>query len=304
MPICPFCRKSVENGSVWCSCGANLSRYPNLPVNPTEIKDWLAKHKPEFLESSWSGGSLLDAARKHLINEQEKEIATGTKAQAEVAEAKSLIDSFLLDCEREGLPPTIDIGQLRRDRWRQWKRIPTEYRQHAPLKNFYQTPGYFFETSLAMFKDEYCVALDGTLYKHQLNSPDPFTLEELVGTMPAGKLAEALEATLLWLLKAKQQPGAAETPAQEMPAGRPVTSEAAAGPAPSRQARSKRGLGWPFGRSAGKTTAGVAEEPARIETPAESVGATMAPPDPVSHNPVPTNGNGKKAELHLEKTTT
>lgn len=132
--------------------------------------------------------------------------------QVEVAEARSLIDNFLYDCQREGLAPTIDIGRLRRDRWRQWKKIPAEYREHAPLKNFNRAPGYFFETSLALFKNEYCVAIDGSLYMHQLNSPDPFPIEELISTVPANKLGEALTAALLSLLRAKQRPEAVQEP--------------------------------------------------------------------------------------------
>lgn len=230
MPICPFCRKSVEVGSVWCACGTNLGRYPTLPVSDQNIRKWLATYAPELIQTSVeTENSLVDRARRRLIDEQEDEIAERTRAQAEIDSAKQLIANFLNDCHREGLGPTIDIGQLRRDRWRQWKRIPAEYRQNPPLKNFKVTPGYLLEISIANYKDEFCLALDGTLYKHQLNAPDPFSLEELLYIVPAAMLADALTLSVIWLLKSKQTPTYQEEPGYE--------------PAP---AAPKRRFGLPF----------------------------------------------------------
>ena len=313
MPICPFCRKPVEPGSVWCSCGANLSRYPSLPVNTSEIKDWLAEYEPELLATSWSGGSLFEIAKKRLLSEQEEEITANTKVNAEVTEAKSLIENFLLDCRREGLAPTIDIGQLRRDRWRQWKRIPTEFRQYAPLKKFALTPGYFFETSVAKFKDEYCVTVDGGLYKHQLNAPDPFPLEELISTVPPNKLREALAAALLWLLKAKQQPGAGQEPVE-------VKAVAEKEQTP---AKPKRGLRLPFGIGRKSTADSAAQETVEVGGEAETANqpepgidaaeqtaaAAATGPDATATEaarlkPEPGNGRREEVDLHLEKTTT
>src|SRR3990172_61272 len=102
MPICPFCRKPVDPGSIWCGCGANLVRYPNLPVNSKDVKDWLAKYEPQVLTSSWSGGSLLERAKRQLMSGQDKEISANTRINAEMTEAKGLIKNFLLDCQREG----------------------------------------------------------------------------------------------------------------------------------------------------------------------------------------------------------
>lgn len=248
MPICPFCRKTVDPSTVWCACGANLSRYPSLPVGNKDIKDWLTRYEPESLNSTYAGGSLLDAARKQVISEQEDDISTGTKTNSEVATARTLIDDFLLACRREELAPTIDIGQLRRDRWNQWKRIPTEFRQHAPMKLFRLTPGYFFETSVVQFKDEFCLALDGSLYKHQLNAADPYPLEEFVGSIPVEKLAEALTTALVWLLKTKQQPGPDAGRDQREPAEKqPVPVEARQ----TEVATAKRGFKLPFGKRNG-----------------------------------------------------
>ena len=201
----------------------------------------------------------MDAARKRVISEQENELSTGTKTNSEVVAAQKLIDDFLLDCRREELAPTIDIGQLRRDRWNQWKRIPTEYRQHAPMKDFKLTPGYFFETSVVQFKDEFCLALDGGLYKHQLNAADPYPLEEFVGSIPVEKLAEALTSALFWLLKTKQQPGPDAGRDQREPAERQTV------PAETRQAEvaaPKRGFKLPFGKRNGAArTEPVSTEP-------------------------------------------
>ena len=278
MPICPFCRKPVGAGSIWCSCGANLNRYPDLPVNPEEIKEWLAEHKPELLSSSWTGGLILEAARKRLIGEQEEEIKRITKIKAEVDEAKSLIESFLLDCRREGMAPTIDIGQLRRERWRQWKRLPTEYRQHPPLKDFRFTPGFFFETPIGQFNDEYCLALDGSIYKHQLNAPDPYPLRELVGNIPVDKLADALTMALVRLLKLKQQPHMD----QAEPAEGPIVAEPAdVGPAGAGRGAKTHRFKLPFGKNAAKPAAGETAEAPADENPEAPAASEAAEPEAV-----------------------
>ncbi len=207
MPVCPFCRKSVEITSVWCNCGANISRFPSIPASGSEVREWLSRHVPDALETSADNeGSLVEQARQRLLENQDSDIVSSTKDTAEATKVHKLIASFLADCLDAGLAPTVDIGQLRRDRWKQWKRIPAEYRQHAPLKSFKVTPGYIFEVNVAKYKDEFCVALDGTLYKHQLNSVDPFTIGEILKSATVEKIAEGLIGSLVWLLEAKQHP--------------------------------------------------------------------------------------------------
>ncbi len=209
MPFCPFCRKSIEPNAIWCDCGLNLSRYENLPVTTKEIKPWLLKNEPNKLGSpSLSGKSLIVAAKEQLISTQETQISDNSKHRAEILEAENLFKSFLADCQKENLDPTINIGQLRKERWRQWKRIPTEYREHAPQKDFRLAPGYLFEMSIGTWKDEVCLSVDGSLYKHQLNAPDPYPLEEILNTISLRVLADALTTTLVWLLKNKQKPAA------------------------------------------------------------------------------------------------
>ncbi len=307
MPICPFCRKHVDPGSIWCSCGANLVRYPNLPVNSKDVKDWLAKYEPQFLASTWSGGSLLERAKRQLLSGQDREITATTRSNAELTEAKSLIKNFLLDCQREGLAPTIDIGSLRRDRWRQWKRVPAEYRQHAPLKNFRFTPGYFFETSVADFKDEYCLSVDGVIYKHQLNAPDPFELEELLKVVPANKLAEALAAAMVELLKAKQHPESGVTQALGASAeggkAEPVPAQAA-GPKsrwrlPFRRAKEEIGQPGPDGSAAAEAAGQI------VETAALAAGAEAgigAPEEEPAASTTPKRRVGKRDRRISEAT--
>lgn len=207
MPVCPFCRKAVELNSVWCSCGVNLSQFSSLPTGTAEVSDWLTRHVPDSLETTFDPASpLLEQARKQLIDNQDSEVLATTKSTTEVNEVQRLISAFLADCLAAGVVPTVDIGQLRRDRWKQWKRIPSEYKQNAPLKSFKLAPGYIFEVNVAKFKDELCLSLDGSLYKHQLNAVDPYPLEELLKSATVEKIAEGLLAALVWLLKAKQQP--------------------------------------------------------------------------------------------------
>ncbi len=197
----------MENTSVWCTCGANLSKFPSVPTATADVKKWLARHVPEFLgQETTEAQSLIDRARAQVISAQDGDIAIETQKAADVARVRGLLAEFLSACSREYLDPTINIGQLRRDRWKQWKRIPAEYKEHSPLRTFKTTPGYIFEVKLAKFKDELCVGLDGALYKHQLNAPDPYPIEDLIDSAPVNKIAEGLIASLVWLLKAKQQP--------------------------------------------------------------------------------------------------
>lgn len=239
MPFCPFCRKSVEPASVWCACGINLGKFEDLPVTVKDIKQWLVLNEPSMLEPSAKiTNSLLDTAKSQLIRTQEEQVTDDTKSSVEISEAEKLIGNFLLDCKKEGLEPTIDIGRLRRERWRQWKRIPTEYRQNAPEKDFRLTPGYLFEISVVKYKDEFCLSADGIIYKHQLNAPDPYPIETLLSMVTVNGLAEALTATLVWLLKSRQKPSPGSVPQEsQVPAG----SEKSA-------SRFKKSLIMPFGR--------------------------------------------------------
>lgn len=207
LPICPFCRKHVESGAIWCTCGVNLSRYPKLPTAPNEIKEWLLKYAPEEVSTFNSEpGRMLITAKESLLKEQDAKVSEKTHHYLDLAAAEKLIEEFLFACEREKLAPTLDIGQLRRERWRQWRHIPAKYRLHPPLKDFRVKPGYLIQIPVAKFTDEFCLAIDGTFYKHQLNAQDPFPLEELLRFVPLNNLAEALNFTLVDLLKTKQQP--------------------------------------------------------------------------------------------------
>lgn len=206
-PICPFCRKNVEPATVWCSCGVNLSRYPKLPVSQKEVKDWLLKYAPEEVSNfTFAPGHLLIKAKESLVKEQDNQVSEKTHHYLDIRQAQKLIEEFLSACEQEALAPILDIGQLRRERWRQWRHIPAQYRVHPPLRDFRVKPGYLIQIPIAKYVDEFCLAIDGSLYKHQLNAQDPFPLEELLKLVPVSNLAEALNATLVELLKAKQQP--------------------------------------------------------------------------------------------------
>ena len=257
MPVCPFCRKSVELNSVWCSCGVNLSRFPALPKGADEVREWLVRHVPDTLETTLdSASALLKQARKQLLDNQDSEVLAETKHTAEVTEVQKLISTFLEECLGAGLVPTVDIGQLRRDRWKQWKRIPVEYKQNAPLKVFKLSPGFIFEVNVAKFKDEFCLGLDGSIYKHQLNAVDPFPIDELLKIATVDKIAESLLAALVWLLKAKQQPDLGAEPVAKSK----ETVEAAPG---SNQAPTLKtgGFKLPFGRKNGAEEAdGIVEQ--------------------------------------------
>ncbi|HEB12712.1 MAG TPA: hypothetical protein ENI11_03435 [Actinobacteria bacterium] len=239
MPFCPFCRKSVEPASIWCACGINLGKYEDLPVTIKNIKKWLVLNDPTILEPSIpTKDSLLGTAKAQLIRTQEEQVTNDTKSRVEISEAKKLIENFLLDCKKEGLGPAIDIGQLRRERWRQWKKIPTEYRQNAPEKDFRLTPGYLFETSVAKYKDEFCLSADGIIYKHQLNAPDPYPIDALLNVVSVSNLAEALTTTLVSLLKDRQKPAQGELPEENQTIAEPIESES----------QPKKGLRLRFGR--------------------------------------------------------
>ncbi len=275
MPVCPFCRKSVELNSVWCACGVNLSQFPALPTGAGEVREWLLRHVPDTLETTFdSASALLEQARKQLLDNQDSEVLAVTKQTAEVTKVQKLISTFLAECSGAGLVPTVDIGQLRRDRWKQWKRIPVEYKQNAPLKVFKVAPGYIFEINVAKFKDEFCLGLDGSLYKHQLNAVDPFPVDELLKIATVDKIAEGLLAALVWLLKAKQQPdvgapAANVTAVAEATTGSSKTVEA--GPGPNQAPTLKTGgFKLPFGRKNGAEEAGDTVEPAFDEPISEA----------------------------------
>lgn len=207
LPICPFCRKNVEPGAVWCSCGVNLSRYPKLPTAPKEIKEWLLKYAPEEVSIfNIEPGQMLIKAKESLVKEQDSQVNEKTQQYLELATAEKLIAEFLQSCEREMLAPTLDIGQLRRERWRQWRHVPAQYRLHPPLKDFRVKPGYLIQVPVSKYVEDFCLAIDGSFYKHQLNAQDPFPLEELLKLVPINNLAEALNTALVELLKTKQQP--------------------------------------------------------------------------------------------------
>jgi len=207
LPVCPFCRKNVEPGAVWCVCGVNLSRYPKLPTAPKEIKEWLLKYAPEEVSTfAIEPGQMLVKAKESLVKEQDSQVNEKTQQYLELASAEKLIAEFLQACEREMLAPTLDIGQLRRERWRQWRHIPAQYRLHPPLKDFRVKPGYLIQIPVSKYVEEFCLAIDGSLYKHQLNAQDPFPLEEMLKLVPTSNLAEALNTALVELLKTKQQP--------------------------------------------------------------------------------------------------
>lgn len=207
LPICPFCRKNVEPGAVWCTCGVNLSRYPKLPTAPKEVKEWLLKYAPEEVSTfTIEPGQMLIKAKESLVKEQDSQVNEKTQQYLELATAEKLIAQFLQACEQEMLAPTLDIGQLRRERWRQWRHIPAQYRLHPPLKDFRVKPGYLIQIPISKYVEEFCLAIDGSFYKHQLNALDPFPLEELLKLVPTSNLAEALNTALVELLKTKQQP--------------------------------------------------------------------------------------------------
>ncbi len=221
----------------------------------------MARHVPDTLETTFDPASaLLEQARKQLLDNQDSEVSAATKHTAEVTEVRKFTSAFLADCSGAGMVPTVDIGQLRRDRWKQWKRIPAEYKQNAPLKAFKLTPGYIFEINVAKFKDEFCLALDGSLYKHQLNAVDPYPLDELLKIATVDKIAEGLLAALVWLLKAKQQPDLGAEPATE--SGKTLE----AGPSPNQPPTLKTGFKLPFGRKDG-----VEEAVETVETDEEPV---------------------------------
>ena len=234
-----------------------------------EVRGWLERHVPDTLKTTFDPASaLLEQARKQLLDNQDSEVSAATKNTAEVTEVRKLFSALLADCLRAGLVPTVDIGQLRRDRWKQWKRIPAEYKHNAALKAFKPTPGYIFEVNVGKFKDEFCLALDGSLYKHQLNAVDPYPVDELLTTATVDKIAEGLLATLVWLLKAKQQPDLGTGPAANVIAETGATVDA--GPGSNQAPTSKTGgFKLPFGRKNGAEEATGTVDPAGDEPVSE-----------------------------------
>jgi hypothetical protein len=299
VPLCPFCRKPVPLNAVWCACGVNLSRFPTLPTENREIKEWLARYKPEFLEAAPAqANALVEGARRQLVGNQEKAVGLAVQNRMGLGAAKELIAGFLADCRRENLEPTIDVGQLRKERWRQWKRTPSEQRQNPPLKIFKQTPGYFFQITVAKYKDTICIAPDGSLYKHQHNAPDPFPFEELLSLITVDQLGQALTMSLVELLKAKQQPDGPAKAVKEEPAVVPVATaeQPAQQPASVKQAVEQPATEKITAGQAVVPTAGLQQPPiskAPIEQPAVStptVPVAGMPQPPVERPSVPTAG--------------
>ena len=295
----------MEPASIWCVCGINLGKFEDLPVTIKDIKKWLILNEPSILEPSVPiSNSLLDNAKSQLIKTQEQQISVDTKNRVEISEAEKLIANFLLDCKKEGLEPSIDIGQLRRERWRQWKRIPTEYRQNAPEKDFRLTPGYLFETSISKYKDEFCLSADGTIYKHQLNAPDPYPLETLLSMVTVNNLAEALTATIVWLLKSRQKPSPDSLPKESHVAVKPEDPAA----------RQKKSLKIAFGRKKPEVTQpkGETTKPTGQETAAKrskEIGKTVInEPETIQNETRPDSvmpiDRDPRAKQPLEKTPT
>lgn len=214
MPICPYCRRPVTSAyTVWCTCGTNLSKYSNLPNTVEEIKPWLNENSPETLKAYVMEGNLLDQAKKALISEQEASIQNQSKTAYEVAQVSQLFQDFLAGCGREEIAPNSDVGLLRRERYKQQKKAGVI--DNLPVKNFKQTPAYFFRISFGRQVEEFNLTVDGELYRHQMNVPDPFPIEELLKFATVEKISEGLRQTLVELLKQKQSPPAASGPADE-----------------------------------------------------------------------------------------
>lgn len=203
MPICPYCRKPVTSAfTVWCTCGTNLTKFDNLPSGLDDLKTWLEKNSPDVLRAPVIEGGLLEQAKQALIKEQEITIKKRSQTAYEVAQVKQLFQDFLSSCHQEGIPPNYDIGRLRRDRYKQQKKLgQTDF---LPVKNFKQTPGYHFRLNFGRVGEDLYLSLGGELYRHLMNVPDPFPIEELLKFASVEKVAEGLRQTLVELLKQRQ----------------------------------------------------------------------------------------------------
>lgn len=205
MSLCPFCRRPVELQSVWCSCGENLSRFSSLPMLPEDILGWLENNASEVLNSPNLEGGLLQQAKSVIISDEEKEVASNTSVSTDVLKVRNLFGEFLQSCSEAGIAPNVDAGQLRRARWKQWRRAEKSQRINPPVKNFQQTPAYYVKFELAKYFEVFCLCLDGTLYKHYFNALDPFPVEELLKVFPLAKIEEGLRNALVFLLRQRQQ---------------------------------------------------------------------------------------------------
>lgn len=214
MPICPFCHRPVSSAfTVWCSCGTNLTKYPNLPNTIEETRPWLSINSPETLIARAEEGSLLEQAKRALIKEQEDAIKKNSRQSYEVAQVRQSFEDFLLSCRQENVAPAFDVGRLRRERFKQQKK--TGLTEFPPVKNFKQTPAYFFRILFGRAAEDFYLTETGELYRHQMNLPDPYPIEELLKLATADKIKEGLRQTLVELLKQRQIPFPAQTNREE-----------------------------------------------------------------------------------------
>lgn len=203
MPMCPYCHKPVTSAfTVWCSCGTNLSSYPNLPNDINELKTWLEKNNPDALSAEIFEGNLLEQARKSLITEQEKEIEKASQKAYEVARIKRAFADFLEGCSKEGLSPNVDVGRLRKERFKEQKKTKQTY--NMPQKNFRLTPSFHFQIFFSRSVEDFYLTEDGELYRHHMNAPDPFPMEELLKMTTVEKVVEGLRKALVGSLRQRQ----------------------------------------------------------------------------------------------------
>ncbi len=203
MPICPFCHKPVTSAfTVWCGCGTNLSSYPSLPDDETHLKDWLKKHEPKALETEKIEGDLLEQARAVLIKDQENVIDEESQKAYEIAQVKQLLQEFLSSCSKEELPPNIDIGKLRKERFKEQKKAKQS--QNMPVKNFRLTPGFHFQIFFSRSVEDFYLTQEGELYRHHMSVVDPYPVEELLKFTTLEKINEGLRRTLVDMLKQRQ----------------------------------------------------------------------------------------------------
>lgn len=207
MPICPFCRKPAEQYTIWCSCGSNLTRYSNLPNYVQEIPAWFEEYAPESAKPANvpEQAGLLDQARAEFIGRQDAQLGSKSKEHVEVETIKRLLNDFLSACAQEQLAPNVDVGALRKERWRAWRSADKAVRHYPPLKEFKSTPGYHLRLPFAKYVDEYFLCLDGSLYRHEFNAPDPYPVEWMAKSMPVAKIEEGLRSALVELLAARQE---------------------------------------------------------------------------------------------------
>jgi len=203
MPICPFCHKSVTSAfTVWCSCGTNLSSYPNLPDDETHLKEWLKKHAPATLETEKIDGDLLEQARAALIKDQEKAIDDESQKAYDIAQVKRLLQEFVSSCSKEDLHPNIDIGKLRKERSKEQNKA--KQKQNMPVKNFRLTPGYHFQIFFSRSVEDFYLTEEGEIYRHHMNVADPYPIEELLKFTTVEKINEGLRKTLVEVLRQRQ----------------------------------------------------------------------------------------------------